>query len=401
MTDVAGAMAQRTGRAHPVRASLAALRLTDFRNYANLSLRLDSRPVVLTGANGAGKTNLLEAISFLSPGRGLRRAKLDEVTRRTPEGPAAGWAVSVTAENAAGSVEIGTGIAGGEAATERQRQVRVNRAPAKSSEALLEHLRVVWLTPAMDGLFTGPASDRRRFLDRLVLAIDRAHGQRVNAFERATRGRNRILEDAAPNSGWLDAVEAQMAELGTAIAAARVECVGLLGSLIGGSAGEGPFPAAGLALRGDIEAAVAAGSATAAEDGYRRRLAGARTADRAAGRTLAGPHLSDLDVTHVPKAAPAETCSTGEQKALLVGLVLAHARLIAGITGETPLILLDEVAAHLDARRRAGLFDMLIDLDCQAFLTGTDAEPFAPLGEAAQHFTVRDATVLATAEAAR
>jgi len=374
---------------------LAALKLANFRNYGSLSLSLDARPVVLCGPNGAGKTNLLEAVSFLSPGRGLRRAGLDEVARRTGDGS---WAVAATLVNAAGQVDLGTGVTLGPDGPERQRRLRVNHAPVRSSEALLGHVRVLWLTPSMDGLFSGPASDRRRFLDRAVLAIDRQHGTRFNAFEKAMRGRNKLLSEPAPDRAWLDAIEAKMAELAVAIAAARREWSGLAAAMIA-AGGEGPFPAAELALEGTLEQAVATTSARAAEDGYRARLRDERPRDAAAGRTLAGPHLSDLRVRHAPKQMPAEACSTGEQKALLIGLVLSQARLVAKLTGETPLILLDEIAAHLDETRRLALFGVLDELGAQSFMTGTDAAVFAPLGERAQMLTVRDGAVETMASA--
>ncbi len=377
-------------RARPGRAALTALKLASFRNYAGLSLGLDRRPVVLTGPNGAGKTNLLEAVSFLSPGRGLRRAKLDAVARQPGDGS---WAVAATVENGAGTVELGTGIALTAEGPEGRRSVRVNRAPARSPDALLDHLRVVWLTPAMDGLFTGPAADRRRFLDRAVLAIDRGHGTRVNAFERAMRGRNRLLGEPAPDRQWLDAIEREMAELGVAIAAARREWAGLAVALIAEGDVAAPFPAAGIALEGRLEHLLDGHTAGAAEEIYAADLAGARPRDAAAGRTLSGPHLSDLRVRHGPKQAAAEICSTGEQKALLIGLVLAQARLAARLSGETPLVLLDEIAAHLDAERRAALFAVLDELGCQAFMTGTDAAVFAPFGEKVQHLGVADGRV--------
>lgn len=391
MTGSESRLDQADAAAAPRRASLARLRLTDFRNYRSLDLSLDRRPVVLAGPNGAGKTNLLEAVSFLSPGRGLRRAKLEAVARR--DGPGS-WAVVSTLETPGGPVEIGTGVALSAEGPEKSRKVRINQAPARSSEALLEYLRVLWLTPSMDGLFTGPASDRRRFLDRLVLAVDRRHGERVNAFERAMRGRNRLLEEASPNPQWLAAIETEMAEIGGAVAAARVEAVALLSRMIAaGSAEASAFPAAELRLAGQLEEALGAASATEIEDRYRAQLAASRRADAAAGRTLAGPHLSDLLVSHAPKQAPAETCSTGEQKALLIGLVLAHARLAAAVSGETPVVLLDEIAAHLDAERRAALFEALLALGGQAWMTGTDSAIFAPLGDAAQILAVRDGTV--------
>ena len=387
------AIADAATRTGPARAHVARLKLASFRNYASLSLAFDGRPVVLTGPNGAGKTNLLEAISFLSPGRGLRRARLDEVARRPGDGT---FAIAATVENASGAVDIGTGIAPGTGGPEARRTVRVNHTPARTAEALLEHLRVVWLTPSMDGLFTGPASDRRRFLDRAVLAIDRRHGTRFNAFEKAMRGRNRLLADASPDRRWLDAIETEMAELGVAIAAARREWLGLIAGLIDGTAGDAPFPKAMIALDGALEADLGAGVSSAVEDRYRAELAAGRARDAAAGRTLSGPHLCDLAVRHGPKDMPAGTCSTGEQKALLVGLVLAQAQLVTRATGETPVVLLDEIAAHLDETRRRALFAVLDGLGCQAFMTGTDAQLFAGLGAAAEHFIVTGGTVAAS-----
>jgi DNA replication and repair protein RecF len=375
----------------PDRAWISSLKLTDFRNYVSLALTLDARPVVLAGPNGAGKTNLLEAVSFLSPGRGLRRAALADVARSGGPGT---WAVAATVETFTGANDIGTGLVLGPEGPESQRQVRTNRAPAPSSDALLEYLRVIWLVPAMDGLFTGPATDRRRFLDRITLAIDRQHGRRVNAFERAMRGRNRLLAEGSADARWLGAIETEMAELAVAVAAARRECVSLLAGEIAATADATPaFPPATIALAGTLEESLASGSATAAEDEYRRALAASRRADQAAGRTLIGPHLSDLKVRHAPKDADAASCSTGEQKALLIGLILAQARLAARLSGETPLVLLDEVAAHLDETRREALFAALLAQGCQAFLTGTDTGVFAPLGEAAQNLAVSDGTV--------
>ena len=373
-------------------ASLAALKLTAYRNYAALALTLDERSVVLVGPNGAGKTNLLEAISFLSPGRGLRRADLGDVGRRPGDGS---WAVAATVVNGAGTVELGTGLGMTPDGPESQRRVRVNHAPARSSDALLEHLRVAWLTPSMDGLFTGPASDRRRFLDRAVLAIDRTHGSRFNAFEKAMRGRNRLLSEPAPDGAWLGAIEREMAELGTAIAAARREWASLTTALIPQNGGS-PFPAAEIALSGTLEAELDRHSGVAVEDGYRAILREQRSRDAAAGRTLVGPHLSDLRVRHGPKQAAAETCSTGEQKALLIGLVLSQARLVTQVTGETPILLLDEIAAHLDETRRTALFGVLAELGAQTFMTGTDTDVFAPLGAAVQVLEVREGRVSQT-----
>ncbi len=379
----------------PARAAVTALKLASFRSYASLTLAFDGRPVVLTGANGAGKTNLLEAVSFLAPGRGIRRAHLDEVARQPGDGT---WAVVATIENAAGTADLGTGIAMTPEGPEGRRSVRINRAPARSPDALLDYLRIVWLTPGMDGLFTGPASERRRFLDRAVQAIDRGHGTRVNAFEKAMRGRNRLLAEGSADTRWLDAIEREMAELAVAIAAARREWAGLAVALIAEGDVAAPFPAAELALEGTLEHLLDGHPASAVEEIYAADLAGDRPRDAGAGRTLAGPHLSDLRVRHGPKQAAAEICSTGEQKALLIGLVLAQARLATRLSGETPLVLLDEIGAHLDAERRRALFAILDDLGCQAFMTGTDTALFAGLGERAQRFIVAEGRVTPSAD---
>lgn len=360
------------------RIHLTRLKLTGFRNYETLSLDLDSRHVVLTGENGSGKTNLLEAVSFLSPGRGLRRAPYDRIARHGGDGA---WSVFVHLEGANGPVDIGTGIASGPAGPESQRRVRINGTAARAIDELLDHSRVTWLTPAMDGLFTGPAGERRKFLDRMVLAIDPGHGRRVADFEKAMRGRNRLLGEERPQESWLDAVEAQMAELGVAIAVARAEFASLLSAaIIRGHDPAGPFPDAILSLEGTLEACHRDMPASDLEIEYGSRLRAQRIIDRAAGRTLEGPHRSDLKVMHGPKNMPAELCSTGEQKALLVGLVLAHARMTTEMNGHAPILLLDEIAAHLDSRRRAALFDLIEGLNCQAFLTGTDRALFDELG---------------------
>ena len=362
--------------------SLSRLNLTDFRNYAEASLRLDGRHVVLTGENGAGKTNLMEAVSFLSPGRGLRRAVLTDVSR---VGASGGFTVFADVDGMEGEVSLGTGIEGidGEAVS---RRLRINGTPARSTEELTDHLSVLWLTPAMDGLFTGPAGDRRRFLDRLVLSLDPAHGRRASDFERAMRSRNRLLSEGRFDPSWLGAIEAQMAGLGIAMAAARQEMLGLLSKLSSAN-GETPFPTPLLALRGFLDEGMDRPSADL-EDDYRAMLEAGRTRDAAAGRTLDGPHRADLLVRHREKDMEAERCSTGEQKALLIGLVLAHARLTADMTGYAPVLLLDEIAAHLDEGRRIALFDLIDALGGQSFMTGTDRQMFASLGERAQFLTV-------------
>ena len=370
---------------------LEVLRLTDFRNYSGLSLELDRRHVVLTGENGAGKTNLMEAVSFLSPGRGLRRAAYDQVGRAGGSGT---WSVFASLQGAHGPADIGTGLTETAAGVETQRKVRINGSQAKTIDALLEHSRIAWLTPAMDGLFTGPASDRRKFLDRMVLAIDPLHGRRVSDFEKAMRGRNRLLsEDTAPGQ-WLDAVETQMAELATAIAAARRELVSLLSAAIIAQQEAGsPFPDAVATLEGTLESAHGDMAASDLEEEYAARLRANRWSDKGAGRTLEGPHRSDIVVHHRPKSMAAALCSTGEQKALLIGMVLAHARLAREINGFAPILLLDEIAAHLDERRRTALFDMVDGLGCQAFMTGTDRALFDAMGERGQFFTVAEGSV--------
>ncbi|TPM01114.1 DNA replication/repair protein RecF [Mesorhizobium sp. B2-3-11] len=372
----------------PVQTHISKLMLTNFRNYASLAIDVAPGAVIFSGDNGAGKTNLLEAISFLTPGRGLRRAPYADVAR---EGGDGGFALHARLHGPDGEVEIGTGISGGDTA-ESGRRVRINGAAARA-EDMLEWLRVVWLTPAMDSLFTGPAADRRRFLDRLVLAIDPGHGQRALDYEKAMRGRNRLLTEGSRDAGWFEAIETQMAETGVAIAAARAEMVRLLAAMIGRLPDTGPFPQADIGLSGDLEAGIANAPAVDVEERFRRALADGRDRDRAAGRTLEGPHRSDLVVRHRPKAMPAELCSTGEQKALLVGIVLSHARLTGEMSGLTPILLLDEIAAHLDGGRRAALFSILEELNCQAFMTGTDAALFSSLHGRAQFLTVDHGTI--------
>lgn len=367
--------------------SISRLKLTDFRNYAAASLALDSRHVVLTGENGAGKTNLMEAISFLSPGRGFRRAVLTDVTRVGSEG---GFTIFADLDGMEGEVAIGTGIEAGDGESV-SRKVRLNGTPAKSTEELSDHLNVLWLTPSMDGLFTGSSSDRRRFLDRLVLSLDPTHGRRASDFERAMRSRNRLLSEGRFDPAWLTAIETQMAELGIAMAVARHEMLGLLQSLSVNSA-ETPFPTPALVLEGFMDGGMDRPAADL-EENYLETLRNGRGRDAAAGRTLEGPHRVDLLVRHQEKDIEASRCSTGEQKALLIGLILAHARLTADMTGFAPILLLDEIAAHLDEGRRATLFDLVDGLGGQAFMTGTDQSMFAALGDRAQFFTVTHGSV--------
>lgn len=364
---------------------ISSIQLSDFRNYSSLSVKLRDAHVVLSGANGSGKTNLLEAISFLSPGRGLRRVSYPDIARENGPGS---WALASGLSGDYGETKLGAGLQPGPNG-DLQRRIRINGANVKSSERLGDHVSILWLTPMMDSLFTGPASERRKWLDRMVLAINKSHGSRVNAFEKAMRQRNRLLDEAPGETVWLDGIEAQMAEFGVAIATARSELVSLLVQSIAHlHSTETAFPMAQVGLNGNLEEKAFLMPAIECEEAYREQLVQMRGRDRAAGRTLEGPHRSDLAVSHVTKDMPAAKCSTGEQKALLLGIVLAHAHLVAKRNQRSPIVLLDEVAAHLDETRRLALFDILDRLGCQAWVTGTDDPVFAPLGERAQRFIV-------------
>jgi DNA replication and repair protein RecF len=354
------------------------LTLNNFRNYHAASLEAGARTIVLVGANGAGKTNLIEAISFFAPGRGLRRATLDEVAFSEGDGS---WAVSAELEGALGLTTLGTGIERpiGDGAT-TARKCRIDREPVGSAAAFADHLRVIWLTPSMDTLFTGAPSERRRFLDRFALAVDAEHGTRVNALERSLRSRNRLLEDARPDTHWLDAVEHETAELAVAVASQRVETVRRLETVLAGRK-DSTFPPAEIALDGWMEQLIPNHPAAEIEERYRAVLRDNRARDTAAGRTLDGPHLTDLKVIYAAKGTAAADASTGEQKALLIGLILAHARLIAEMTGFAPILLLDEVVAHLDPSRRAALYGELERLGAQVFMTGADPALFVEIGD--------------------
>jgi DNA replication and repair protein RecF len=369
------------------------LTLSNFRSYHAAQVRLDRPgPVVFTGANGAGKTNLIEAISLLVPGRGLRRATMEELAFSEGDGA---WAISAEIEGMLGLATLGTGIdpPAGEESTPT-RKCRIDRESVGSATAFADHLRVVWLTPAMDPLFDGPASERRRFLDRLVLAVDAQHSSRVAALERSLRSRNRLLEDSPGDSHWLDAVEHETAEVAVAVAAARTETAKRLSAALESSRDNAPeFPQAKISLQGWMEQLLPDHSAIEVEDRYRGLLKGNRARDAAAGRTLDGPHLSDLVVTHAGKNILAADASTGEQKALLIRLVLAHAGLIKQMTGFAPLLLLDEVVAHLDPSRRAALYDALSLLGAQAWMTGADPAAFGDIVGRAQVFLVRSGVV--------
>ena len=374
---------------------LRRLTLTDFRSYAGAELALDGRPVFLVGPNGAGKTNLLEAVSLFTPGRGLRGAAIAELGRRRPGEPAGrAWAVSAVIADAEGeTTQIGTGVAEAGAA---RRAVRLGGETVPPGR-LADHLRQVWLTPAQDRLFLEGAAERRRFFDRLVFAAIPRHAAHAQAYDRALRERLRLLTDEAgpPDAAWLDALEARLAEAGALMAEARATTLTALQAEID-SRGERPFPQARLSLTGEWEQLAAAGAEIAEiEAKLAAALAAARPRDAAAGRSLTGPHRGDLAVTHAEKDRPASECSTGEQKALILNLVLAQsARLSRAESAPSPILLLDEVAAHLDRIRRAALFDEIEALGLQAFLTGTDEHLFEDLKGRAQGVRV-DASGLA------
>ena len=353
------------------------LTLNNFRNYHAASLETGAKTIVLVGPNGAGKTNLIEAISFFAPGRGLRRANLDEVAFSEGDGS---WAAAAEIEGALGLATLGTGIERPlEDGATILRKCRIDREPVGSAAAFADHLRVVWLVPAMDTLFVGAPSERRRFLDRLALAVDAEHGSRVNALERSLRSRNRLLEEARPDTHWLDAVEHETAELAVAVAGQRVETVSRLAGVLA-SRRASAFPPAEIALDGWMEKLIPEHPAIEIEERYRAVLRDNRARDAAAGRTSDGPHLTDLKVTYAHKGIAAADASTGEQKALLIGLVLAHGRLIAEMTGFAPILLLDEIVAHLDPARRAALHVELAQLGGQVWMTGADPALFAEVG---------------------
>lgn len=369
------------------------LRLTNFRNYASVALTVGPGPVVLAGPNGSGKTNLLEAVSLLTAGQGLRRAPYPELARMG----SADWAVAATVRTPLGAIDIGTGRKGEDGGARAGRIVRIDGEEQSGSGVLSSHTNIIWLTPAMDGLFTGPASERRRFLDRLIPSFDPGYRARLGQFERAMQQRNRLLAEDAREPARFSGFERIMAETGVAIAAARAAAVAEIRAAIATrreASRESAFPWAELAITGTLETDLAARPALDVEDAYIAALQSTRERDRAAGRTLEGPHRSDLIVGHGPKDMPASVCSTGEQKALLIGLVLAHADLVRQRRdGAAPILLLDEIAAHLDPLRRAALFGEIVALGSQAWMTGTDFHAFSGLEERAQFHRVEDGRI--------
>ena len=375
-------------------AGVVRLMLTDFRNYERLRLEFKTRPVVLTGENGAGKTNILEALSFLTSGRGLRGAKLSDIGRRSPDSEEMRlWAVSADLETPAGSIRLGTGI---DPSAPERRSVHIDGKPAKGAAAFTAHCAAVWVTPSMDRLFTDAPGERRRFVDRLVTVLDPDHASRVAAYDQANRRRARLFRDGVSDGAWFEAEEDTLARYGVAIAAARHAATARLNGML--TTEDGPFPTAQLGLTGQIDEWLDTMAAVDAEEALRQNLAADRKAWTGEGEPppAQGPNRSDLDVVMATSGRTAADCSTGEQKALLISIILAHVRLQTEQKGRPPLLLLDEVAAHLDRDRRHHLFERIVASGTQAWLTGTDVGTFAELGERAQFFSVSNRQVTPT-----
>lgn len=360
---------------------LQTLKLSNFRCYESAVLE-EPGPglVVLYGANGAGKTNILEALSLLSPGRGLRGAHTLEMQRNGGPEP---WAVYTELSSTFGPTSIGTGLDKGE-----KRSIKINGAPAKNQNALTDYLSCVWLTPQMDRLFIDSSRDRRKFLDRLVFAFDPGHAGRLTRYENALRERSKLLQTPSPDPAWLAGIESQIAETGVAISAARLEFAIRLQKACLQCHTE-HFPLAHFTVTGGIEELLGREPALEVENIFKFQLRESRMRDAQTGGAASGPHKSDLRVRYAAKKMPAEQCSTGEQKALLIGLVLAHARLVMAERGAPPLLLLDEVAAHLDEGRRAALYSLLQQIGGQVWLTGTDRELFKSIEGGAPFYEVR------------
>lgn len=366
--------------------------LTNFRSYESMSLETGSNSVVLTGANGAGKTNLLEAISFLSPGRGLRRAKLSDVNKI---GATAPWAVSGRIITPDGERQLGSGLMPRQSLnseTSPDRRIgRLDGESLNSPAAFGDILQITWLTPQMDRLFIDGVSGRRRFLDRLVAAYHPSHSREVSAYERVMRERSKLLSEGGGDPQWLSSLESRMAEHGVAVAAARLDAIDKLSQATLES--QSAFPGAVLSLGGDLERGLLSRPALEVETDFCEQLVSSRPQDARSGRTSIGPHKTDLLVRHKNKDMPAELCSTGEQKALLIGITLASARLSATQFGAPPLLLLDEVAAHLDEKRRGSLFEELGDIGSQVWLTGTDKSLFDLMVNRARFFHFKDGKI--------
>ena len=378
--------------------------LCKFRNYETLRLELTRKPVVLTGLNGAGKTNLLEALSFLAPGRGLRRARLSELTKsikfngRNPknlcaDNMASEWAIAAEIEDRYGTTKIGTGLdPKGTLNGSEKRIVRIDDRSFKSQTSLTEYIALTWLTPQMDRLFLEGAKQRRQFLDRLVYTFDSGHAHRITRYLHAVRERSRLLKEGYTDERWHAALEEQIITLGVAVAAGRQDLLRRMAPLA--AVGTGPFPGAILSVEGQIETWLMHEPALDVENRWRRCLANERTEFSAISEKTPGPHLSDFSVWHVGKKVPAKMASTGEQKALLIAIILAHSQLLKFEYGSAPLMLLDEVSAHLDKCRRDALYDSLEMLGSQFWLTGTDISLFDNLKSRAQFFEISDGVVI-------
>lgn len=365
------------------------LLLSNVRCYTNARMdAVASGLIVLCGANGAGKTNILEAVSLLTAGRGLRGASNDEIQKR--DGDAA-WAISASVETGGAQVQIGTGLD----ATSGKRAVRINGLAAKSQMALSDYLSCVWLTPQMDRLFLDTAGGRRRFFDKLIFAFDSAHAGRVTRYENAMAQRSKLLREGRGDPSWLKSLEGQMAETGVAIAAARIDFLHKLQAAcdMAHDGEETWFPKARMALSGTVEELLARSPAIEVEEMFAYQLEQSRARDSETGGAATGPHKGDLIVKYAAKNMPADQCSTGEQKALLIGIILAHARLMRAERGAPPILLLDEIAAHLDVNRRAALFDLLAALGGQVWMTGTDQNLFDAARDKAQFWRVEMAEI--------
>jgi DNA replication and repair protein RecF len=370
-------------------ARIERLMLSDFRSFASADLRFEDGPVILIGPNGSGKTNILEAVSLLTPGRGLLGAKLGDMTRRRSNNPRGGWAISAEISGLAGPIKLGTGLAHDAAGRDR-RAFRLEGDNARPRD-IAELVRLVWLTPAMERLFEESTGTRRRFFDRLVATLDASHPTRLGRYERALTERQRLLNEGTGEPAWLAGLERIIAEEGVAICAARQQALARLNAQIaagGPWTDEALFPRAELSLDGGLEGLLALKPAVLVETEFERSLEAGRARDAGAGRALEGAHRTDLKARHAAKAMPAAECSTGEQKALLLNILLAHIRLVRETAGRAPIMLLDEIAAHLDEVRREALFSALDEAGAQVFLTGTEMSAFGALAARAQVFEI-------------
>ena len=366
--------------------SISSLSLSHFRNYHDARIEISSKPVVITGSNGSGKTTILEAVSLLAPGRGLRRAKLSDIGNVRSQQP---WAVAAKAAGQHGEVQIGTGL---DPEQEDRRIVKIDGKLVRGQGELSNHLVMFWLTPQLEQLFQEGTSAERKFMDRLVYGFDPSHATRMNAYEQAMRDRNRLLQEHRRDNHWLDALEQTMAEHAASIAASRLEALAEINHAM--TLATHSFPRSHLAVTGWLEDQLMRGEpAVMAEEGFRRALAENRAVDAAAGRALLGVHRSEFQVLHLGKQMPAAQCSTGEQKAVMLSIVLAQTRSIMRLKGQVPILLLDEMIAHLDATRRLELFEEICQTQAQVWMTGTDADLFADLGNKAQAFRIEEGKV--------